>query len=352
MTKMNAYTRSPFAFSTNYPIPSKLNLKPDQVFIRVLAASINPVDYKAPSFLVGKVVGLDLCGIVEAVGSDSPFLVGSRVYGTSRGTLAQYVLATHTSLALAPKTLTPAQAAAMPTVYLTGLQALRKYGNLSVGGRVLIIGASGGCGLAGVQLARALGAKNIVGVCSGKNKDLVLGQGAHAVVDYTVDNFWEKVEKYDVVYDTATNSGGGEDYKGHALKVLETRPHNDGQYVTINAATKMWLQHLCCCCSTGKNQHLFLTDANTKDLTEIAELVDLGAECSCSTTKDPNDGKTVERTRLVPVLHQEFMFNKANVMKGFEQLRSRRTVGKIVFVMDGGSELNTKNGGQNGEAKS
>jgi NADPH:quinone reductase-like Zn-dependent oxidoreductase len=167
--------------------------------------------------------------------------------------------------------------------------------------------------------------------CSGKNKDLVLGQGAHAVVDYTVDNFWEKVEKYDVVYDTATNSGGGEDYKGHALKVLETRPHNDGQYVTINAATKMWLQHLCCCCSTGKNQHLFLT---------------------CSTTKDPNDGKTVERTRLVPVLHQEFMFNKANVMKGFEQLRSRRTVGKIVFVMDGGSELNTKNGGQNGEAKS
>jgi len=289
---MNAYTRSPFAFSTNYPIPSKLNLKPDQVFIRVLAASINPVDYKAPSFLVGKVVGLDLCGIVEAVGSDSPFLVGSRVYGTSRGTLAKYVLAKHTSLALAPKTLTPAQAAAMPTVYLTGLQALRKYGNLSVGGRVLIIGASGGCGLAGVQLARALGAKNIVGVCSGKNKDLVLGQGAHAVVDYTVDNFWENnLEKYDVVYDTATNSGGGEDYKGHALKVP------------------------------------------------------FGAECSCSTTRqDPNDAsKTVERKRLVPVVHQEYMFNKANVMKGFEQLRSRRTVGKIVFVMDGGSELNTKN---------
>jgi hypothetical protein len=128
------------------------------------------------------------------------------------------------------------------------------------------------------------------------------------------------------------------------MKVLEKNPNKEGQYVTINAATKMWLQYLCCCYSTGKNQHLFLTDANTKDLTEIAQLVDHGAACSSS--------ESAERTRLDPVVHREYMFNAANVKEGFELLKSRRTVGKIVFVMDGGSELNTKNGGPNGEAKS
>merc|ERR1711871_1888323 len=59
-----------------------------QVLLKVSAAGINPVDYKAPASIVGKVVGLDVCGRVEAVGEGVDFKVGDCVYGTARGTLA------------------------------------------------------------------------------------------------------------------------------------------------------------------------------------------------------------------------------------------------------------------------
>ena len=317
---MNAYTRlKPFTFSTTHPIPDFSNLKPDQVFVKVLAAAINPVDYKAPKSIMGMVVGLDVCGIVQAVGTDSPFPIGSKVFGTAHGTLANYVICKHTSLALAPTSITTAETACLPTVYLTGLQALRKYGNLQPGGSVLIIGASGGCGLAGIQYAKELGATVITGVCSGKNKALVLENGATSVIDYTTTNFWDDKTKYDVVYDTATNSGKGEAYKTHALSVLtkgNTESKSHGQYVTINAATGMWLKLLCCCCWLPKNQHLFLTDANTNDLKDIAARV------------DKTDGV------VKPIVFKQYAFNAENVEEGFNQLKSRRTVGKIVFVME------------------
>ena len=58
------------------------------------------------------------------------------------------------------------EAASLPVAYLTGLQCLRDYGKIQEGDRVLVIGASGGCGTAALQLAKVLGATDIVGVCS------------------------------------------------------------------------------------------------------------------------------------------------------------------------------------------
>ena len=72
---------------------------------------------------------------------------------------------------------------------------------------MLVIGASGGCGSAGVQLAKALGAREVVGVCSGKNAELVRAQGADRVVDYQTQRLADEAADYDVVYDTATSSG-------------------------------------------------------------------------------------------------------------------------------------------------
>jgi NADPH:quinone reductase-like Zn-dependent oxidoreductase len=308
---MSAYVReSTLTYRTDYPQPDT-KLEPDQVCLRILAAAINPADYKAPKIFIGPVVGLDVCGIVASAGQDSPFPVGTRVYGTARGTLAQYVVCKHTSLGKTPDVLSNVHAAAMPTTYLTSLQALRDHGSLpNEGGKLLIIGASGGCGLAAVQLARRMNAETIVGVCSGKNKDIVLGNGAHRVIDYTVNNFWEDDgAKYDVVYDTATNSGAGEDYKGHAVSVLHKKERH-GQYVAINGGTSMWLRKFTC--GVPSNQHLFLTHANTKDMNEISRFV--------------NEG-------MRPVIQKEMTFTAEHVEEGFLMLKSRRTVGKIVFVM-------------------
>ena len=77
------------------------------------------------------------------------------------------------------------EAAALPVTYLTSLQSLRDYGKLTEAGRLLIIGASGGCGISALQLARVLKASDIVGVCSGKNEQIVRENGATDVIDYT-----------------------------------------------------------------------------------------------------------------------------------------------------------------------
>jgi NADPH:quinone reductase-like Zn-dependent oxidoreductase len=138
---------------------------------------------------------------------------------------------------------------------------------------VLVIGASGGCGSAGVQLAKALGAREVVGVCSGKNAELVRAQGADRVVDYQTQRLADEAADYDVVYDTATSSGAGENYRaaGRALlapATLERRP----QYMTINGGFSVWLRKF-----IGweeQDTHLVLTDANTKDLEELARMAD------------------------------------------------------------------------------
>ena len=220
---MTVYVRGKRGFEFRDDWPEPMAPTKDEVVLKVSTAAINPVGYKLGKGMLGKIVGLDVCGVVEAVGDQSPFKVGDKVYGRTKGSLAQKTTTKSSLLSLAPSNLSIDAIAAIPTVYVTGLQALRDQGGLQAGGSVLVIGASGGCGLAGVQIAKALGAGRVVGVCSGKNRELVLANGADAVVDYTKENFWDMPEKFDLVYDTATNSGGNEEYKLRVLSVLKTK---------------------------------------------------------------------------------------------------------------------------------
>jgi NADPH:quinone reductase-like Zn-dependent oxidoreductase len=312
-------------FVESHPAPRTPKANSDEVIVRVHAAAINPVDYKAPKAILGAIVGLDFAGVVEAVGEGhtGTLKVGVEVYGAARGSLADLVLANAKSLALKPKTATFLEAASMPTTYLTGLQGLRDHGKLPTGGRVLVIGASGGCGLAGLQLARSMGASLIVGVCSSKNAEFVKQHGAHRVVEYNSERietyFGKQVaneERFDVVYDCATNSGGGEDYKAQALNCLK---QPTGQYVAINGAVGMWLRFL-----TGwgqkKNEHLFLANANTGDLAYLASLMDA-----------VGTGDGTPAAQVKPVICRVLPFSASGVHEGFELLKSRRAVGKVVF---------------------
>lgn len=306
------------------PTPSK----PDEILVKIGAAAINPVDYKAGTMLLGKIAGLDFAGTVEAVaaGATHGIAAGDRVYGTTRGSLATHALCQAAALAKAPAGLSMVEAAAMPTTYLTSHQALTRHGQLKEGGRVLVIGASGGCGTAALQLARAMKAAAVVAVCSGKNAEYARGHGATRVVDYTAERLPDvypaattgNEELFDVVYDCATNSGGGEDYHALAQPLLcaadDAAGRAHGQYVAINGAAGMWFRHFSGI-GQKKNQHLFLTDANTADLAHLAGLA--------------------EAKTITPVIDTTYPFTAAGVDEAFAKLKSRRTVGKVVVDVAG-----------------
>ena len=333
-SKMRAVVREwgKIIFKPVYNIPT---CGAGNVLLRVKSAAINPVDYKAPRLVLGPVVGLDVAGVVESVGSNiTKFAVGDEVYGKVSGSLAEFAVANPEEIALKPNNLSFSEAAAMPLTYLTSFQAYRDYGSLKKGGRVLVIGASGGIGLSALQLAKAMGDGKVVAVCSGKNADLVKSHGADEVIDYTqhnVVNYFRSGEtsgdineslKFDVIYDAASGSGAGEDYKPCSSQLLckEGENKNHGQYVAINGGPGMWLRKFTI--GQKKNQHLFLTNFNTADLDCLSKLVEDG-------WTDENG----EQKRLAPVVAKLLPFNLENVDTGFELLKSRRVVGKIVFDM-------------------
>src|SRR5918911_1927354 len=198
----------------------------DEVLVRVHAAGVGPevwhimtgrpylvrlmgVGVRAPK---QRVLGRDLAGTVEAVGSATTgFQPGDEVFGSGRGTLAEYACAGAADvgkvggagvLARKPANLTFAQAAAVATSGSTALQSLRDAGGVRGGQSVLIIGASGGVGTFAVQLAKHFDA-HVTGVCSTAKTELVRSLGADAVIDYTREAFAERPERYDLIVDTA-----------------------------------------------------------------------------------------------------------------------------------------------------
>lgn len=158
---MKAITRSGFTapilnFTTTQPRPrfDPTTKHSNQVLIQVKAASINPVDYKLKSSakLAHTVVGFDFSGVIVKLGIDvhltGAFEVGDEVFGqASEGSLAEYVMAFPTCIAIKKPSFTFLEAAALPVAYVVGYQGLKTTAKLGPGKEVLIIGASGGCGV-------------------------------------------------------------------------------------------------------------------------------------------------------------------------------------------------------------
>lgn len=287
-----------------------------EVAVKVQAASANPVDYKLPSFVAGKVSGTDFAGEVTAVGKSVTGLsVGDQVFGFCSGSHAEHAVTKASVVAKRPSWLRPPVAATLGVAYLTGLQGLRDKCELRKGGSVLVIGASGGCGVAACQLARAMGASEVVGVCSKANAGLATRAGATRVVDYKTTALAEACEagSFDVIYDAATGSGGGEAYTKQAMPLLKP----NGQYCQLNGSAGTWIRGL-----TGllpKGQHLFLTKAATSELEALLEYM-----------KPPTSSD--ETPRFVPEL-TELPLSEEGVDEAFATLKSRRAKGKLVFVM-------------------
>ena len=149
--------------------------------------------------------GYDVAGRVEAMGENvSRFQPGDDVFGTCRGSFAEYACAQVDRLAPKPANLTFEQAAAVPISGYAALQAVRDQGKVRAGQRVLIIGAGGGVGTFAVQLAKAFGA-DVTGVASTAKTEMVRSIGADRVIDYTREDFADSRNRYDVILDIAGN---------------------------------------------------------------------------------------------------------------------------------------------------
>ncbi|MGW3056584.1 NADP-dependent oxidoreductase [Streptomyces goshikiensis] len=195
---------------TDVPVPA---VGPRDVLIEVRAAGVNPVDHLiVKGFLsTGEpsrplVIGNELAGVVTQVGAEaSRFAVGdevfSRVDPRVGGAFAEYVAVDESLVAAKPSRLTFEEAASLPLVALTALQALTEQADVRSGTRVLIHGGAGGVGSAAVQIAKQLGAEVVATAGSG-SVELVRELGADRVIDYRTEKFEEVVSDVDVVLDT------------------------------------------------------------------------------------------------------------------------------------------------------
>jgi NADPH:quinone reductase-like Zn-dependent oxidoreductase len=221
------------------------------------------------------VPGRDLAGTVVAVGAAvTRFAVGDEVFGIGRGTYAEYAVAREDRLARRPVRLSPEQAAVVPISGLTALQGLTDVGRLQAGQTVLVTGASGGVGSYAVQIAKALGAASVTGVCSTGKVDLVRSLGADHVVDHTRQDFADGERRYDLVLDLAGNPSLTR--LRRALTPTGTAVIAGGEHGGNLVGMDRQLRALLVSPFVGQRLTMLVSRENAADLERLAGLIDAG----------------------------------------------------------------------------
>ncbi|MFC8285607.1 NADP-dependent oxidoreductase [Streptomyces cyaneofuscatus] len=282
---------------------------PDSVLVKVRAAAVNPVDWKArEGYLQGGldavfpvIPGWDVSGVVVQPGiAVDEFGVGDEVIGyvredfLSRGTFAEYVAAPVRTLARKPLSLSFEEAAGLPLAGLTAYQVLHRTLKIRDGDTVLVHAAAGGVGSLAVQIARHTGCR-VVGTASARNHDHVRSLGAEPVEygDGLADRLRELVpEGFDAAFDTV----GGE-----ALRVSAETLAEGGRLASI-ADSEVF--------SYGGCYAFVRPDA--ADLAQLAELAERG----------------------IVTVHVDRVFPLEQAAEAYRLNQEGRTRGKIVVTVD------------------
>lgn len=231
---------------TERPVPQPAA---GEVLVRIKASGVNPLDAKIRAGKAAHarhpypaVLGIDLAGVVEAVGEGvSTFHIGDEVYGMTggvggiQGSLAQYASVDARLLALKPRNISMREAAALPLIAITAWEGLVDRAKVRAGHTVLVQGGTGGVGHIVVQIARARGA-NVYATVSEPHLELARSLGA-TPIDYrnqSVDEYVSELtggEGFDIVYDTVGGATldasfqAARLYEGHVVSCLGWGEH-------------------------------------------------------------------------------------------------------------------------------
>ncbi len=317
---------------TEYGPPEVLQLKEvdkpiledDEVLIKIHAAAITAGDVivmKGEPLVTRLMTGLlkpkntipgkEMSGRVEAVGGNvTQFQPGDEVYGdlsvAGWGAFAEYVSVPESAIALKPANLTFEQSAAVPESALVALQALRDKGKIQPGQKVLINGASGGVGAYAVQIAKSFGAE-VTAVCSTRNMDMVRSIGADYVIDYTVEDFTQNGQQYDLIL--AANGY-------HPISDYRRALSPDGIYVATGGSMTQSLQATMMgpfISMTGsKTMGGMMVKPNQNDLVFMKELLEAG--------------------KVVPVIDR--CYSLSEVAEAYHYIGEGHAQGKVVITVE------------------
>ncbi len=195
------------------PVP-----KDDEVLIKIHATTVTRTDCGVRAgqpfivrFFFGlrrpkqRILGTELAGEIEAIGAAvTEFAVGDEVFGSTpsfrSGAHAEFICISESGpIALKPAGMTFEEAAAVTDGVVLALMCLEA-AHVGKGQRILVYGASGSIGTAGVQLAKYF-ETDVTAVCNTNNVNLVRSLGADNVIDYTQEDFTKSGETYDVIFD-------------------------------------------------------------------------------------------------------------------------------------------------------
>ena len=266
----------------------KPTAKDNEVLIKVRSASVNPIDWHfmrgSPYFIrimtgLGKPkvqqLGSDVAGEVEAVGRNvTLFKPGDAVFGTCRGSLAEYVCARESTVFRKMPNTSFEQAASVGVAGYTALQGLRDKGHIQAGQNVLINGASGGVGTFAVQLAKWFGTE-VTGVCSTRNVDRVRSIGADLVIDHTREDFSKSEKRYDLILDC---------YWDHPLSACRRVLKPKGNYIIVGGPSDQPFSRLLfrlvraviSSMVLSRKFVMFVAKSSVTDLQMIGELIESG----------------------------------------------------------------------------
>lgn len=291
-----------------------------QLLVRIKAAGVNPVDSYIRSGLYARLPplpytpGMDGAGIIQSIGEGVRcFAVGDRVYvaGSLTGTYADQALCLESHVHILPESVSFSQGAAMGVPWGVAYRALFNRAAAKPGEIVLVHGATGGAGLAAVQLARNAGMMVVATGGTEEGRELALKQGAHYAVDHSSPGHFKEILEItegrgvDVILEMLANVNLGND-----LKILSP----GGRVVVIGSRGTVEIDPRDVMARDAAILGVLLFNASEKELSTIHSALGAG----------------LRNGTLRPFIGIEFLL--AEAPQAHIKVMESRTYGKVVLV--------------------